>query len=245
MPRFAHTTFVVYFALVLSGLSLMELAVAPTARSGTAQAEDGAQKEKERIAKWLPAITAFEDQDRQSPPPQDAVLFVGSSTIRLWDTQAAFPNLPTINRGFGGSHLADALHYLDRLVLQYKPRIVVLHAGGNDLNAQKTPEAAARDFREIHARIRRELPQTRLLYIGIKPTLARASLRRQEQALNQLIRAELAKDPLGVFIETEQAFSDEHGKPRADLLTDDKLHLNEAGNAVLTSLVRPHLTDGR
>jgi lysophospholipase L1-like esterase len=204
-------------------------------------ADEAAEKERQRIEKWGPAIAAFEQQDRSDPPPQQGVLFVGSSTIKLWDTRRSFPNLPTINRGFGGSQLADTLHYLDQLVLKHKPRVVVLHAGGNDLAGGKPAQQAAADLRAIADRLQRELPDTRLVFIGIKPTIARRQLVQKERELNDLVRKDLRNRKTAVFIEVDHPFSDERGEPRADLLRPDKLHLNDAGYRVLTELVRPHV----
>src|SRR3982751_4834350 len=85
-------------------------------------------------------IDAFETKDKTTPPPQNEIVFVGSSSIRFWKSTEAFPDLKIINRGFGGSQMSDSVHYAERIILPYKPRIVVVFAGGNDINAKKTPE---------------------------------------------------------------------------------------------------------
>ena len=95
-------------------------------------------------ARWEEAIAAFEQQDKISPPPQDGIVFVGSSSIRLWDVKKAFPDLPGINRGFGGSHMGDSDHFADRIVIPYKPRVVVVFAGGNDIASGTSPEQVCR-----------------------------------------------------------------------------------------------------
>ena len=109
--------------------------VLPAARSQPA--DEAARKEADRIAKWEPQISAFEKQDAAKPTPPGGIVFTGSSTIRLWDLAKGFPDLAPLNRGFGGSHLADVRAYLPRLVLKHKPRLVVIRAGGNDLAAGK------------------------------------------------------------------------------------------------------------
>jgi hypothetical protein len=99
------------------------------------------------FSKWEKAIVAFEQQNRQKPHPQNAIVFVGSSSIRLWKLQKLFPDLQTINRGFGGSQIADSVHFAERIILKHKPRIVALYAGDNDIAAGKSPMQVAADFK--------------------------------------------------------------------------------------------------
>src|SRR5581483_3337547 len=104
--------------------------------------------------KWAAEIATLTKNDAVQPPPANAVVFVGSSTIRFWTTLAQdFPGVPTINRGFGGSELADSVAYADRIVIPYHPRLVVLYAGDNDLSAGKTPETVTADFRAFCAKV--------------------------------------------------------------------------------------------
>src|SRR5438477_12017143 len=106
-------------------------------------------------------IEAFEARDKTSPPPEHEIVFVGSSSIRLWKSTEAFPDLKIINRGFGGSVMADSVQYAERIVLPYKPRIVVVFAGGNDINAGKTPETVLADFQALVKKIHDALPKTK------------------------------------------------------------------------------------
>src|SRR5690606_31638453 len=101
------------------------------------------------FARWEKAISAFEEQDRKSPPPKGAVLFVGSSSIRLWNLEKSFPHHSTINRGFGGSQIADSVHFADRLILKHEPKVIVSYAGDNDISAKKSPERVASDFQSF------------------------------------------------------------------------------------------------
>src|SRR4051812_26594796 len=210
--------------------------VLPAVRSQPA--DEAARKEADRIARWEPQIAVFEKQDAADPPPPGGVVFAGSSTVRLWDLAKSFPDLKPLNRGFGGSHLADVRAYLPRLVLKHRPRLVVVHAGGNDLAAGKPPAQVVADFVAIHKAVRAELPDCRVVFIGIKPTLKRQALRDKEREVNDGIRKDLGVAPGGVFVEADQEFCDAAGKPRADLLRADQLHLNDAGYAILTKIVR-------
>src|SRR5258707_5621029 len=90
-------------------------------------------EDKSDFGKWEKDIAAFEAQDKEKAPPKQAVVFVGSSSIRLWNLKKSFPDLDVINRGFGGSRIADSVHFADRLIVQYKPRLVVFYAGDNDI----------------------------------------------------------------------------------------------------------------
>ncbi len=95
-------------------------------------------------------IARFATADRDLPPPAHPIVFVGSSSIRLWDTlQQDMAPLPVLNRGFGGARLSSVVHFVDRVVVQYRPRAVVLYAGDNDLDASVPPEALVRDFRRF------------------------------------------------------------------------------------------------
>src|SRR5207245_85827 len=111
------------------------------------------------FAKWEPEIAAFEQSDRANPPPQNAVLFIGSSTIRLWKSLPQdFPQQHVINRGFGGSEIADSTHFAERIIFPYQPRMVFLRAGGNDIHAGKSPEQVFSDFKEFAVKIHSKLP---------------------------------------------------------------------------------------
>ncbi len=126
----------------------------------------------------------FEEQDRKSPPPKNPILFVGASMIVRWDVKKFFPDLETINRGFGGSEMIDVLHYVDRIVIPYKPRIVVLYEGDNDTAAGTSPEQVARNFEALVQKIHDALPQTKIVDISVKPSLARWAIVDKQQATN-------------------------------------------------------------
>src|SRR5215207_9430258 len=100
------------------------------------------------FGQWEKEIAAYEQMDRTHPPPKGALLFTGSSTIRLWQTLAQdFPGHRVINRGFGGSQIVDATHFAERIIFPYEPRVVFLRAGGNDIHAGKSVDAVFEDFK--------------------------------------------------------------------------------------------------
>ncbi|MEJ1971520.1 MAG: SGNH/GDSL hydrolase family protein [Lacunisphaera sp.] len=170
------------------------------------------------------------------------MVFVGSSSIRFWKTLSQdFPGIATINRGFGGSQLADSVYYADRLVIAYHPRIVVLYAGDNDLWDGKTPETVAADFAAFRTKIRAALPDAKLIFLAIKPSPSRVRVWPQAQRANQLIAADCAKDPHGVFVDVATPLLDAAGHTRPELYREDQLHMLPAGYAIWTKVLAPYL----
>lgn len=193
------------------------------------------------VDRWEADIAAFEAADRSAPPPKGEIVFVGSSTIRLWDLARWFPDLKTINRGFGGSEMDDSTRYVDRLVVPHQPRLVVVYAGDNDISNGTLSEQVVVDFdrfvRAVHAR----LPQTRIVYIGIKPSLLRWTQVDRMRAANAGIRAYCERDDRLAFVDVDQAMLGWDEKPRRELYVSDGLHLTADGYQILSMLVRPLL----
>jgi lysophospholipase L1-like esterase len=192
--------------------------------------------------KWEKTIATFEADDAKNPPPKDAVLFVGSSSIRLWDLKKSFPELPTINRGFGGSQMSDAAQYAKRLIAPYKPRLIVLYEGDNDLAAKESPADVAVDFDRLLKLIRADLPTTPLVVIGCKPSPKRWALIEQQRELNRLLTDRCQQDGHAKFLDIEKPMLGDDGQPNADLFRDDLLHLNAKGYALWNSLLAPHVS---
>ena len=194
------------------------------------------------FGKWEKEIAAYEQMDRTNPPPTGALLFIGSSTIRLWKTLAQdFPGHRVINRGFGGSEIVDSTHFADRIIIPYAPRGVFLRAGGNDLNAGKTVEQVFTDYKDFVAKVHGKLPQTDIYFISLSPSIARWKQADKEKQLNNLIKDYIAGKPHLKYIETYDMVLGADGQPRPELFVDDKLHFNADGNRVLAERVRPYL----
>lgn len=193
--------------------------------------------------RWTKEINVLTAKDATNPPATGGVVFVGSSSIRLWKTLAEdFPGITTINRGFGGSELADSLFYLDRIVLPYQPRLVVLYAGENDVNGGKTPEAVLADFRAFRAKLHAALPGAKLIYLSIKESPSRARMASLFQATNELIAADCATDPRCTFVDVNTAMLDASGGTRPELFVKDQLHMNADGYAIWKRELAPHLS---
>jgi len=191
---------------------------------------------------WERDMKRFDAEDIARPPPAHPVVFTGSSSIRMWDSLAAdFPGVAVLNRGFGGSQLRDAVWYADKVAVRYRPRMVVLYAGDNDLNAGRSPEQVLADFRAFVGRIRRDLPHVPIVYIAIKPSPARAQLMPRMRAANDLIRAEAARSERVTFIDVFTPMLGAGGQPRPELFLEDRLHMNRAGYELWRRLVAPSL----
>jgi lysophospholipase L1-like esterase len=191
---------------------------------------------------WERDMKRFAAQDAAKPPPAHPVVFTGSSSIRMWDSLAAdFPGVALLNRGFGGSQLRDAVWYADQVVIRYRPRMVVLYAGDNDLNAGRSPEQVLGDFRAFVARIRRDLPHVPIVYIAIKPSPSRAQLMARMRAANDLIRAEAARSERVEFIDVFTPMLGADGQPRPELFLEDRLHMNRSGYDLWRGLIAPSL----
>ncbi len=188
---------------------------------------------------WAEAIAKFEEEDKKMPPPKQGVLFLGSSSIRLWDVKESFPDMLVVNRGFGGSQICDSTHYADRLVNIHEPRIVVFYAGDNDIAGGKSPEQVRDDFREFVEKVRGPQPELPIVFIAIKPSIARWKLADEIKEANQLIKDDLEELGNVTYVDVWPAMLDEQGEPRKELFADDGLHMNEKGYEVWTELVTP------
>jgi lysophospholipase L1-like esterase len=205
----------------------------------------GAAVAKERIPckpeVWADAIAKFEKEDQTMPPPKGGILFLGSSSIRGWKVQKWFPELPVVNRGFGGSQICDSTHYADRLVTIHQPRLVVFYAGDNDIAAGKSPEQVRDDFREFVAKVRGAQPELPIIFISIKPSIARWKLAEEIKEANRLIAADAEELGNIKYLDVWPAMLDDSGAPRKDVFVDDGLHMNDAGYDLWSKLLRPLL----
>jgi lysophospholipase L1-like esterase len=196
-------------------------------------------------SRWDDAFAAFAAADRATPPPEGAILFVGSSSIRMWDgLEGDFAvRKVVLKRGFGGSKLSDCVQNLGRLVVRYKPSLVLVYAGDNDLAAGSRPDEVLRRFVAFVDGVHRALPATRIDYISIKPSPLRAALLPEIRATNALIRDYVATAPGVAYVDVFSAMVDADGRPRAELFAADRLHLNRDGYALWTSLIGPYVRE--
>ncbi len=188
-------------------------------------------------------IEQFASNDRTLPLPDRPIVFVGSSSIRLWEKlERDMAPLPVLNRGFGGAHLSHVVHFLDNVVIRYQPRAVVLYAGDNDLDERtdKTTEDVVRDFRAFVSRVQTRVPDVRIYYVSIKPSRLRwCDWPRQRQA-NQQIAAICTSDPHLVYVDVATPMLSAGAPPSRDLFFDG-LHLSAKGYALWRGIIKPCL----
>jgi lysophospholipase L1-like esterase len=194
-------------------------------------------------AKWEKEIQAFEEADKIAPPPEGGVLFIGSSSTRMWETLAQdFPDQHVINRGFGGSQIADSVYFADRIVIPYRPKLIVLQVGGNDIAAGKTPRQVFADFKAFVKTVRAKLPRTRIAFLSINPSPVRWEKNSEkEKEANRLIAKYIRSGKNLDYIDLWKQFLGPDGKPREDLFRSDRLHNNAAGYKIRADVVRLHL----
>ena len=192
--------------------------------------------------RWQSTMSAFAAADRERAPINEGVLFVGSSTIRLWSHLSQdFRDHPVINRGFGGSTMADTQYFAKQLVLQYKPRQVLVYAGDNDLAEGRSPQQVLESFRGFVETVRKDLPNTRVSYISIKPSPMRAFLLPKIRETNALISAYVQTVSNSAYIDIFTPMLDASGAPRADFYGPDRLHMNDSGYALWTSIISSYV----
>jgi lysophospholipase L1-like esterase len=211
------------------------------ALAGTRRLDARGQAAPAAADKWAAEIAAFAAADDTSPFPSGGVVFVGSSSIRLWDLAAAFPGRPVLNRGFGGTQILDSVRHVDRLVIRHKPAIVIFYAGDNDLAAGRTPQQVHADFATLVGRVHAALPATRIAFIGIKPSIARWALIAQVREANRLVRDFCDRDDRLGYVDVDAAMLGWDGKPRPELFLQDGLHMTAKGYEIWNMLVRPFL----
>ena len=189
--------------------------------------------------KWEKTIRQFEQWDSKNTFPSDAVLFVGSSSIRMWPTRECFGEFAVLNRGFGGSQISDVNYFVERIVLRYGPKVIVFYAGDNDVAAGKSARRVFEDYEKFIKLVHKKLPGTRIIYIGIKPSGSRWSLWPVMNQANTMIKDFSGKDGRLYYFDSATPLLSSDGKPNADFFLKDQLHLNDKGYEVWTKRLRP------
>lgn len=191
---------------------------------------------------WEKDIQKFEAADKANPPKPGAILFIGSSSIEHWkDVASDFPDKHVLNRGFGGSRIADSTYYASRIIVPYKPGMIVFYAGDNDINDGHSAQQVFDDYVAFVARVRKDLPATPIAYISIKPSPSRVKLLPVMTEANTKIRAYAAAHPHLLYIDVASKMLDAGGQPRIDLFVEDRLHMNRAGYDLWRGIIAPFL----
>jgi lysophospholipase L1-like esterase len=193
---------------------------------------------------WESAIQEFEKADAKNPPDSGAVLFVGSSSIRMWKTvQKDFPFIKVLNRGFGGSQMSDLLYFTDRIVLKYKPSMIIVYEGDNDVASGKNPVEILGDYRAFVKKVRAKMSHVPIILLAAKPSPLRWQWASQYRLLNQLLEKYVAsaKDENLMFVDIFSPMIGENGKPKPEIFLSDSLHMNEKGYQIWKKVLTPIL----
>lgn len=187
-------------------------------------------------------VRAYEAADKTNAPPRNAILLAGDSQFYRWQTLSEdLPEYTIINRGIDSFQTSDLVHFADRLVLPYKPRLIVLHVGGNDVHNGKSPGQVLADFKEFVAKVRATLPDVPIAFSSLTPGPGRWDEAAQRKETNQVIKGYIATQPGLIFIDLWDAMLTPDGKPREDLWVADRIHPNHAGYLVRVKIMRPIL----
>lgn len=185
-------------------------------------------------------VDAFVAWDRKNAFPEHGILFVGSSSIRLWDTATAFPGKPIINRGFGGSELSDVIAWYEQLVRPYAPQKIFLYAGDNDIAGGKPAQQVFEDYLDLVARVQADFPETELVFISIKPSKMRWALWPEMAKANALVQRYADLHPGLGYVDLATPLLDDTGEPK-DVYLEDGLHLSDRGYALWREGLAPLL----
>lgn len=194
--------------------------------------------------RFEPAIAAYEEADQKAFPPKEAILFIGSSSIRGWRSlEQDFPEYEVINRGFGGSWVSDCIYFMDRIVIPYSPKVIVFYAGENDISGGTDPEVVRAGFQRFVERSREKLGNVHIAYISMKPSPRRWQMAEAKREGNALIETFTGSDENLSYIDVFEPMLGADGKPRENLFGGDELHMNESGYALWTEIVGKHLEE--
>lgn len=182
---------------------------------------------------FIKEIKSFRKADKENPPEEDCVLFVGSSSIRGWtDLESDFSHYNVVNRGFGGSTFKDAIMYAEDLVLKHKPSAVFIYEGDNDISNGTSIEEIMADAQRFTQIIREKYPNVAIVFISPKPSIARWNLHEKYERLNADLQEWAGHEPKTFFIDVWEHMLDTKGEPMKDIFLEDNLHMNDKGYAI-------------
>lgn len=202
-----------------------------------ASSVESADPDPERFAESMEEFAAW---DSKNSFPDDAILLVGSSSVRFWATADAFPDKPIINRGFGGSELSDVIYHFDTVILPYSPRQIFLYAGDNDIGNGKTADRVFADYKQLVEMVRSSFPDTEVVFISIKPSMARWEQWPEMVEANRLVREYSGQHPDLGYADLATPLLDDNGQPK-DVYEDDGLHLNGKGYELWQEALAPYV----
>lgn len=231
-------------ALLLPAVLGLGFVISPAAQPPAAAPATQTPAKPKPVAladRWKSEMAAFDKENEMHPPRTGGLVFCGSSTIRLWKLKKSFPELAPLNRGFGGSRFDDLVVHAERILKPLQPAVLVVYSGDNDIAANQTTDEVCKNFEAFHAWVRKELPRTKVIVLGIKPSIKRWAMIESIRETNGRIAQLCGKDPLSTFIDTETVMLGGDGQPIRDLYVEDGLHMSQAGYDRWAALLSPYL----
>ncbi|MEJ2543076.1 MAG: GDSL-type esterase/lipase family protein [Calditrichaceae bacterium] len=186
-------------------------------------------------------IDAFKGWDQKNSYPENAILFAGSSSIRMWQTHNAFPQYPVINRGFGGAHIPDVIYFYKDVILKYNPQMIIFYCGDNDIASNKPVEQVFQDYLELISNINKDFPDVKFVFISVKPSGSRWKYWDSMDTLNKKIEKYNQEFENLYYVDLSTPLLNSNGKPDNDLFLSDQLHLNEKGYKIWNSILSENL----
>lgn len=234
-----NLTYIVYSFLFLLVYSCQE----NESQNQTSSLRGGSRFDVQ-LERFESEINNFEAMDSAELPPQNAILFTGSSSIRMWETlKEDMQPMPIINRGFGGSTIPEVIHYAEKIVFPYQPKIIVFYCGENDIHEKTLPEMVFKNFKNFVGMVEDKLPNTHILYISMKPSLNRWEEWRAFQKGNGMVQTFAEGREKLHYLDVSPTMIAENGNPDPSIFIEDGLHMNRAGYKRWTELIKPVLTE--
>ena len=233
--------------LILAGLAAISMiAVSGCKNNPTGNHEAGiiSRGSSGKLDRFEAEIKKFEEADQAQMPPKGAVLFTGSSSIRLWSSlEQDFAPLPVINRGFGGSTIPEVNYYAQRIIYKYQPGVIVFYCGENDMAENDAPPVVFQNFKKFIGEVEKNLPKTTVIIISAKPSPQRWNLWRSFQQYNLMVEQFAKNRPNLRYMDVSGQLLGADGQPDPNFFVEDKLHLNSKGYERWTNVLKPIITE--
>lgn len=199
-----------------------------------------------KINRFHDQIESFRRFDNRNTQVKNPILFIGSSSIVYWETARSFPDLPVINRGFGGASLPEIIHYYDDVIKKHSPAIIVVYCD-IDIELGKSPLVAVNSFDELVSKIKKDFPETHILLLSMKPALVDDFLgkdvRSNKIAANRLLNEYCNGERNLHYIDITQTMINSDGSVRSDIFLPDGMHLSQLGYTLWDEVIRTKIKD--
>ena len=236
MKNLFHTFFII--CILTSFFACSETAV----QQEISTVEPYRMESGKMVDRFESAILNMEKEDSLRTAHENEIVFTGSSSIRMWKgLDLDMLPLNAINRGFGGSTIPEMNYYAGRIVIPYKSPLIVFYCGENDISDGYSPKEVEANFKKFDELVRQYLPKTKILFLSMKPSLARWELWPQFVEGNQMIQKYIESKPHLHYFDTSKSMLTAEGTPDSTIFIEDGLHMNQIGYDRWTKELKPVL----